>query len=99
MGILSECMEATYGGISIEIEAKLGIKDHWTNGVARYRLIIDNEVVQEEIGHVGTTILRGFVNRQQGTRDQVQVIINQGWFRTNYRLNINGQEYSLSKKY
>lgn len=99
MGILSDCMEANCRGVLIEVEAKLCINDNWKNGVTQYRLIIDNKVAQEETGHIGRTTLRGFINRQAGTKDNVKVIINQGLFRTNYILEVNGQKYNLVKKY
>ncbi len=95
MGIFSESIEANYKGNLIEVEAMLGMGNNWKNGVSHYRLVINNEVVDERTFHLGRIILRGFVNTRQGTRDSVRVIINQGLLRTSYILEINGQDYNF----
>lgn len=92
--IFSEFMSARYGNSEIEVESHLNFA---RSSSAIHRLIIDNEVVCEESGHVGRKMLRGFV-KDASYRKPVLVEIEQGLFRTIYKLKVDGIEYPIRKR-
>ncbi len=76
------------GKFKIEVEARV------TGLGAEYSLIINDQRADRLSGISGNFILRGLLKTTESERT-VLVYINQGFFGTKYKLEIDGQEYPL----
>ena len=92
MGAFSDLSKAYISGKVIEVEAVV----KWGGG-AVYRLIIDNEKMDEIEGFAGIFCLRGKIEDSGRTRNVTVTIKQSLFFGTKYKLEIDGQEYAFER--
>lgn len=92
MGMFTDLSKAYVLGKIIEVDAVA----KWGGG-AVYRLIIDNQKMDEVEGFAGTFCLRGKIEASSRTRNVTVTIKQSLIFGTKYKLEIDGQEYAFER--
>ncbi|PKN77818.1 MAG: hypothetical protein CVU48_10280 [Candidatus Cloacimonetes bacterium HGW-Cloacimonetes-1] len=80
----------------VDVENKIEVEARVTGFGAEYSLIINDQRADRLSGISGNFILRGLLKTSESERT-VLVFIHQGLFGTKYKLEIDGQEYPLTK--